>query len=115
MQGKAGEMLTASPCLFTQTLNPNCIFRGKRLRRQVLFGGPGVGRASAPGADFVPDLQRGRHPFSLPGGGGSSFVCRCRLCLQVAGFALCTLGSEVRPPPPQRVHHMGREGMKMGG
>lgn len=80
MQGKGGEMLTVSPCLFTQTLHPNCVFRGKRLWRQVLFGGPGAGRASAPGADFVPAPQGGWHPFSLPGGGGSSFA-------RGAGFA----------------------------
>lgn len=51
----------------------------------------------------------------FPWGGGSSFARRCRLCLQVAGFALSTLGSEVRPPPPRCLHHVGREGVEMGG
>lgn len=88
---------------------------GHRCWTQVLLGGPGAGRALAPGADSDAALQRGWHPFPLPGGGGSSFARRCRLCLQVAGFALSTLGSEVRPPPPRCLHHVGREGVEMGG
>lgn len=62
-----------------------------------------------------PQVRIPWHPFSLPGGWGSSFARRCRLCLQVAGFALSTLGSEVRPPPPRCLHHVGREGVEMGG